>query len=283
MTLPLVVILDWDGTIAGNVEYQAAKHSISLLLKNNGFKINNKNSKAFYPSQKLIRKGFKDFIETLEQLYNNNIYFFIYTASDPIWAQKEISWVEKIYDIKFQRPLFTRKDCVRDNKGVYIKSLNRIFPRIIRSINKNMKNNLTKYQTDFIYDRNTLIIDNTMVYEDNLDKLLLCPDYNYTIFEDIMEDVPSKSLQNHRINLHVKNLINSDKVYFSENTKNMNKLLHQKHSWITSKIESIMQSNKKYTKDNFFPQLTSLIVKNKFTNFNPKIVNKLQKLSGIST
>lgn len=279
--LPLIVILDWDNTIAGNVEYQAGKHYLNSLLKKYNYNVKesiNQIPKPFLPNQKLIRPGFSYFIETLSQFYNNNIYFFIYTASEPGWANKEIKWVEQSHKIQFQRPIFTRNDCKRDDNGIYNKSLINIFPRIIRTINRNRINKLSKQDKQDIFNRNILIIDNNDVYNDYRNKLLLCPDYNYTIFENIIEDLPDYALKNMHINNCVSNLINNNKVYPIVKYNNINRILYEKYSWMSKKINSIIMYNKKYLKDNFFPHLTKLIVKNNLSNFNPKIINSIQKI-----
>lgn len=279
--LPLIVVLDWDGTIAGNVEYQANKHFLNSLLKKRGYKAKddgNKISKAFIPNQKLIRNGFSDFINNLTNIYNSNVYFFIYTASEATWANKEIKWVEESHNLKFQRPIFTRNDCLKDYNGIYRKSLNNIFPRIIRCINKNRLEKLTKYEKQKLFDNNILIIDNSLVFDDNQNKLLVCPDYNYTIFEDILEDFPLNSLKNVKINNYVSNLINNDKVYPIAKHNNINKELFEKYNWMSKKINSIIQQNKNYSNDKFFPYLTKLIIRNKITDFKPKIIKGLQTI-----
>ena len=35
-----------------------------------------------------------------------------------------------------------------------------------------------------------VIIDNNAVYTDRMDRLLLCPDYNYAVFENLLHGIP---------------------------------------------------------------------------------------------
>ena len=134
--LPYIVILDWDGTIAGKVDYQSQRHAMYEQFKRYGLKIKKdaKIPKAFLPTQHLIRPGFASFIHELTQYFHENVYFFVYTASEKNWAYKEIQWVEKAHGIKFQRPIFTRDECVTDVGGNHRKSIHHIFPRVIHSL-----------------------------------------------------------------------------------------------------------------------------------------------------
>lgn len=273
--LPLIIILDWDGTIAGKVDYQSYKHTLHEYYKKNGLKSPQQCSKAFSPNTHLIRKGFSSFIRDLKSFYQNNIYFFIYTASERKWALKEIQWVEQSHGIQFQRPLFTRDDCISNGDGSYNKSILKIFPRVLRSIGKHT---LTKVEKEEVLHRRLMIIDNNKVYNDMETNLLLCPDYGFTIFEDIMTDVPVSHMQTPQVNRFIMSLIREGCICpIFPDEHDINKSIYLKYNWLASKCQAITKENKKYIEDTFFKDLKRLIINNNLTTFTPKIIRQLQE------
>ena len=275
--LPLIVILDWDGTIAGRVDYQSQKYALYQYYKKFGLKVkaDNKVPKAFYPESHLIRPGFANFIYDLTNFYEGNIYFFIYTASERTWAYKEIQWVEKAHNLKFQRPIFTRDDCKTDKVGSYRKSVQHIFPRILKSIGKGQ---LPRHQKEEILKSRIMIIDNNAVYDDFQDHLLVCPDYNYMVFENLLEDIPMSLLKHPQIVQYIYNLVNLGLLcpHFG-NSKDINEEMFKKYDWLASKCKYINQENKSYVKDIFFKYLKKLIIQNNLKVFSPNVVKQLQQ------
>ena len=273
--LPLIIILDWDGTIAGKVDYQSYKHTLQEYYKKNGLKSSSQCPKAFSPQTNLIRKGFSSFIKDLKTHYQNNIYFFIYTASERKWAVKEIQWVEQSHGIQFQRPLFTRDDCINNVNGSYTKSILKIFPRVLRSIGKQ---GLTKAEKEEVLHKRLMVIDNNRVYNDMETNLLLCPDYGFAIFEDILADVPVSYLQTPQIHRFVMSLITDGCIcpIFPEE-QDINKTIYLKYNWLATKCQTIAKENKKYLHDTFFKDLKRLIIHNDLKAFTPKIIRQLQE------
>jgi len=275
--LPYIVILDWDGTIAGRVDFQSQRYSMIQHFKKFGlkYKTDNKIPKAFLPSQRLIRPGFANFIYDLQNYFNNNVYFYIYTASEKNWAYKEIQWVEKAHGVKFQRPLFTRDECVVDIAGNYRKSLGLIFPRILRSLGKHPA--FTKQDKDEILQNRILIIDNNAVYNDYQSKLLICPHYNYTVFENLLEDIPAISLKNNTIKQYLLSLTNNGMICPFFSSSDVNHVMYKKYEWLALKCKLITDENQVYMKDVFFPYLTKLITKNNLKAFSPNIIKQIQE------
>lgn len=272
--LPYIMILDWDGTIAGRVDYQSHRHSLLQYCKKIGIKLkpDNRVPVAFNKDSNLIRKGLTSFIEELKQHFNNNIYFFIYTASEKLWANKEIQWVEKSHNIKFERPIFTRDDCILDEmSGSYKKSISKIYPRILRAIRKTP---FSKTEKEYILQKHFMIIDNNAVYTDMQEHLLLCPDYGFMIFENIVKDIP---ITNSHKNEYISLLINSGIIcpFFSIKS-DINHMMSEKYKWFATKCKEISISNKKYLNDNFFKNLKKLIIKNNIRKFSPSIIKQLQ-------
>ena len=275
--LPYIVILDWDGTIAGRVDYQSQKHSMVQQFKKYGLKVkpDSKIPKAFLSTQNLIRPGFANFIHELTQYFNENVYFFVYTASEKNWAYKEIQWVEKAHGVKFQRPIFTRDECVTDIGGNYRKSLNHIFPRIIRSLGRHPA--FTKTEKEEILENRILIIDNNAVYNDAESKLLICPDYNYTVFENLLEDIPVSYLKHPQVRNYILSLTNSGMLCPFFTSPDVNHIMFKKYEWLALKCRSITEANRVYIKDAFFPYLTKLVIKNNLKSFTKNVIKQLQE------
>lgn len=277
--LPIVFILDWDGTIAGKVDFQSQAYSLAQTLRKNGFKAKPLPSllHSFSPKSKLIRPGFASFVQAMKQLFHHQeVYFFIYTASEKSWANYEISLVEKQFDIKFMRPLFTRDDCIVDQGGQYRKSLAKVFPRICRAIGKTRP--LTSPERLHILENNLIIIDNNAVYTDRTDKLLLCPDYDYAVFENLIDIIPEESKNHPIIQQIILSLVNSGHLCpmpHATASDFMKDITHT-YSWLATRCKSIVQSNKLYESDSFWKLLRKLIVQNGLHKFTPSIIKQLQ-------
>jgi hypothetical protein len=276
--LPFIVILDWDNTIVGKVDYQSQKYSLEQHYKKFGLKVkkNSKVPKAFNKDSKLVRPYFFNFITELTDYFQGNIYFFIYTASERKWANTEISWLEKSHGIKFQRPIFTRDDCIVDKSGSYRKSISNIFPRMLRSM---ALTKISKEQKTELLHQRLLIIDNNAVFNDMKEHLLICPDYNFMVFENLLEDIPLSYLQNPNIRQHILSLINMGLIcpFFGKND-DINQQMYKKYEWLAIKCKHISENNAYSIKDIFFKYLTGLIVKNNLKIFTPNVIKQLQTL-----
>jgi hypothetical protein len=276
--LPFIVILDWDNTIVGKVDYQSQKYSLEQHYKKFGLKVkkNSKVPKAFNKDSKLVRPYFLNFITELTDYFQGNIYFFIYTASERKWANTEISWLEKSHGIKFQRPIFTRDDCIVDKSGSYRKSISNIFPRMLRSM---ALTKISKEQKTELLHQRLLIIDNNAVFNDMKEHLLICPDYNFMVFENLLEDIPLSYLQNPNIRQHILSLINMGLIcpFFGKND-DINQQMYKKYEWLAIKCKHISENNAYSIKDIFFKYLTGLIVKNNLKIFTPNVIKQLQTL-----
>ena len=276
--LPFIVILDWDNTIVGKVDYQSQKYSLEQHYKKFGLKVkkNSKVPKAFNKDSKLVRPYFFNFITELTDYFQGNIYFFIYTASERKWANTEISWLEKSHGIKFQRPIFTRDDCIVDKSGSYRKSISNIFPRMLRSMGLTK---ISKEQKTELLHQRLLIIDNNAVFNDMKEHLLICPDYNFMVFENLLEDIPLSYLQNPNIRQHILSLINMGLIcpFFGKND-DINQQMYKKYEWLAIKCKHISENNTYSIKDIFFKYLTGLIVKNNLKIFTPNVIKQLQTL-----
>jgi hypothetical protein len=263
---PFIFILDLDGTIIGDCTYQVITYNIEELCKKHKVKSKTDHNllNSYKPSSKLIRPFFKYFIGYIKK-YNPQSQFYIYTASEKSWAIKEITMIEKTHNFKFNRPIFTRDDCIIDSYGQYLKSVKKILPKI--KYNKVRKENI-------------LIIDNNSTFVDYASNFLLCPTYNYILFYDIWEKMKKEYLKVMDIYQTIKKLIFSNKMckycHFNDETLD-SKQLENKHKWLYKKHKKINVINRKYLQDSFWKTLAHNIVDNKITYFDKDIIKQIQK------
>jgi len=260
---PYVFIIDLDGTIIGDCVYQVMLYEIENVLKKNSQKSELKKllDNNYNPSSKLIRPHFKYFINTIKKLYPNSS-FYIYTASEKKWANIEITLIEKSHGIKFNRPLFTREDCLLDSNNMYKKSVKKILPKILKG-NKNLN------------PSNILVIDNNDVFIDYKNNFLLCPSYNYVLFQDVWDKLKIEHLKILDIYKLIANLINNNKIckYFKESPNGLDAEL--KHKWLYKKHRKINKMNAKYKNDDFWKRLCSIIIERDIKTFDKNTVSYL--------
>lgn len=284
--LPIIFVLDWDGTIAGKVDFQSQAFSLAQTLRKNGFRPKPLPSvlQAFSPKSKLIRPGFGSFIKAMERLYQGQVHFFIYTASEKTWANYEIGLVEKQFGIKFARPIFSREDCVVDQGGQYRKSIAKVYPRICRAVGKHRP--LTTEERMYMLENNVVMIDNNAVYTDRPDKMLLCPDYDYAVFENLIEMIPEEARSHPVINQVVLSLVNSGHMCPDPSRAGgdgsgadfMKELTHS-YTWMATRCRSVVNANKLYENDDFWKHLRKLIAQNGLRRYTPSIIKQLQEAS----
>ena len=171
-----ILILDLDNTIIGNITYQLLLYNLCVKTCKSAISGNHYNEETH-----VIRYGFTNFINNLKKTIPD-IKIYIYTASQKDWALKEIKWIEKNCNIKFNRPILTREDCLYLNNNYY---------KSIKNISKKIKN---------INNSDLLIIDNNDIFLDKKEKFLKCPSYNYINFIDLWENIPIKYSNNKNLN-----------------------------------------------------------------------------------
>jgi hypothetical protein len=182
--------------------------------------------------------------------------------------------MEKAFGFRFERPIFTRDDCGVDAFGNYRKSLARIFPRICRAVSKGRV--LSKQEKTYLLENQLLMIDNNAVYTDRTDKLLLCPDYNYAVFENLFEIVPKEALENHDVKTFLLSMMNMGLVCPKNPHEDLMENITFKYTWLANKCKSINDANRVYATDDFWKYLKSLIVKNELRKFTSNVISQLQ-------
>ena len=271
-TEPYIFIIDLDGTIIGDCNYQCDLYNIIELIKKNNIKNLNKHKllcnnylkESYSDKSLLIRPYFFTFIAAMKKQYPL-CYFYIYTASEKKWANKEIAIIEKNNNFKFDRPLLTRDNCIIDNNGNIKKSIAKVLPLISKSL---------KIPNKYDISKRLLIIDNNPTFIDYTENLLICPSYNYMKFYDLRETLPN----NHKcedLKRYIDRLIKEKRIskISNKSTENLEKL----YKWLYKKCKRINKYNSKYNNDTFWKDLITLIKNYNITSYTPKIVAEIQK------
>jgi len=282
---PYIFIIDLDGTIIGDCSYQCEIYNIQEIIRKNishnkqqGDKIKlgyinryktmcEKSLHDCYSScSKLIRPFFRLFITRIQKMFPNS-YFFVYTASEKNWALKEIAIIEKQNKMKFNRPIFTRNDCIIDSQGNLRKSVVKILPSICKTIKCKNQDSLKKQ---------ILIIDNNATFIDYTDNLLICPTYDYLQFKNLWENIPHDYNTIDELKKYVQSLIGNKRIHArTANTDTVK--LEKIHKWLYKIYKKVNKNNQQFENDIFWKELAMYIQKLNISEFSKKNVAILQK------
>lgn len=249
-----VFIIDLDSTIIGDCRYQLYLYNMSKIFTYNNKKsfINiNKILLPYYKeNSKLVRPHFIYFINKMREIYSNNVYFYVYTASSKDWAELEIKLIEKANNIKFNRPIFTNNEC-KINNNEFTKSISPLLSKI-------------KPKNPEI-----IIIDDSDVYTDFKNSQIQCKPYNYISFCELYPIISNKALDD----------LGNGMIcpYNKEDCTIKNKL--KIYKWLYKKCNQININNKKYKNDKFWINLANVIVTNNITEFNSNIIKQLTTIA----
>ena len=249
-----ILILDLDNTIIGNITYQLLLYNLCVKTCKSAISGNQYNEETH-----VIRYGFTNFINNLKKNIPD-IKIYVYTASQKDWALKEIKWIEKNCNIKFNRPILTREDCLYLNNNYY---------KSIKNISKKIKN---------INNCNLLIIDNNDIFLDKKENFLKCPSYNYINFIDLWENIPIKYSNNKNLNEWLLKLSNEGYIrpYLTNNyNKDIEKSI-KNSEWKSKKLLNILKNNKKYINDKWWIKLDNILL-----NYNIDKINDIKKYINI--
>jgi len=270
---PYVFILDLDGTIIGDCRYQCDIYNIQEIIKKNTSQSLLKNKtlcdkklfESYNSESLLIRPFFSKFILAIKKIYPN-CFFYIYTASEKFWAYKEISIIEKQNNIKFNRPIFTRNNCITDQYGNLKKSVTKILPLILKSM---------KMPKTYDISKKLLIIDNNHTFVDYNENLLICPTYNYIKFNNLWDNIPDEYLEDEGLKTFISALISSKKIHSIRSKKS--EVQDKIHKWLYKKYKKINKYNYKFRNDTFWKDLVTHIKNNNIQEYNKNTLGIMQK------
>lgn len=239
-----IIAIDLDGTIQGDISPQVEEY---VLMQKIGLKYNTKGLQEDY-IKGLLRPFFVNFIEVFKSK-NLQIELFIYTASEPRWAQTIVPVIEKISDFKFNRPILNRRNCDM-TKGKH-KSIEMIAPLLLKSMKrkyKQMKLDLNDIK------KNTYLIDNNHILQETR-HLIKCTSYERSIYID-----PLRQLNNEQTFKHKKLIaeVLLEKVYMKESIW---QILEELYKSIKINCKKNHKLNKQQRTDQFWKAVMWIFMK----------------------
>ena len=232
MKLPFIFIFNIDKTIIGDI------NSLYYLIKT----MNEKHYNIEDFKKRFIRPDFKDFIEFIKSKYQT-IELYIYVNSND--NNNHIDWniiierIESFTNIKFNKPYFIITDEEKKLSNIYDTIIDDLIPKY-PSLQKNKK---------YVFDNQLLYIDHI---ENNLkdypEKQLLCPKYNYKLFDNYINEWAYKKLQEDIIYQSIIGLINIK--YIEINNKNINDTYFKTLISIIKNDKTLILDNDKIKKIN---------------------------------
>lgn len=276
---PLVIIIDLDGTIIGDITPQIMSFEVAKALKTSGAKVSyDTGDLKMKLGSGIIRPHFETFIKSLSSVMN--IEFFVYTASEKTWAELVIKSVEAVAGIKFNRPIFTRNYCIQQDRE-YKKGLGFVRSHILRALKK-------KYGVLFTskdLTSNMLIVDNNNVYaRADYKHLVLCPTYSFRVPENVVANINIDMFKKYH---SVVNSILKKYIHLS-GTSDYHQFEKEFYSYYVDVLASQPKQATKYSTDRFWLHLRDIIINHKMNSFDEssvKYINTLlrQRLGIVST
>lgn len=181
---PLAVVIDIDGTIIGEIMPQVVEWQLVAQYRKEFMR----QYKAYLVDAlrtSLTRPGLADMVNGLRAGFRD-VEFFVYTASEHKWANVVVPCIEAALGIAFYRPVLTRNHMVVNPKtGVYQKSLARVLPIINRAFKKK------GYTAQVALEQCILVDNNPTLVPEEAGRLVLCPTYKYTLYQDALRFIPT--------------------------------------------------------------------------------------------
>lgn len=290
--LPIIFIFDLDATLIGNskpiMDYYDLIQFIKKARISNKITIEQVSDLEFksLPNWKtvlnpsIIRPHLQDFLQSL-QTYFPNAEFFIYSAGEAEYVKNMTEFIEKNIGIRFNRPLFSRTDCVIDETDHISKSIINEFPKIIHSlssIDKYSKLNLEKY-TDDILKHSVLFIDDRNNLWDKKEKWLKCPPYNYKPIIQLNDTLLQLIRRIPLIQDFLKSSEKNKILYTDENKQSIDDEFYMGyHLFMANIYRDNLSENTKALQDDFFKHMIKLLkpYPMKKEPFHSKQILKLQ-------
>ena len=257
---PLIMLMDLDGTLQGNISPQLVEYDLinrinSLIpSKSSNIKYSLKNLYSDFTSG-LLRPFVQEAISSMKKTHPT-IEFYIYTASSDDWAHFILDQINKSFFAKknlINKPYFTRKHLTEYG----VKSISKIRPIIVHNLRKKYPN--ARFNQIYLIDNNFVLSPTEM------NKLIYCPTYDYKVVINplrlITEDVKDKYYNN------------ISEYLLKEPSKNTMELYKKFYKTAFKELELAEKNNKKYTNDNYWQSFALIVNRNKVNN--PEHINKM--------
>lgn len=208
MEPPLVLFLDLDGTVIGDMYHLDAERELVARFCP-GLTVPRMMRSAHVEAMRsgIMRPRFEDFMRKIQETNldpdrTRHIQVFVYTASEDRRATYIISLLEDALgpEFTFNRPIFSRQYCIFSTTGrwSYLKNLAPLLPTVVATLRRKGYS----VSVDGLKNRIALV-DNTPDVVDNATddylRLITCPTYQFGWAYDVLRFVGiNKLLANYR-------------------------------------------------------------------------------------
>lgn len=260
---PLIFILDLDGTVIGDISQQVMLFDMLEEIKLSKKQLDLEEFK-YKLSNGLIRPYLINFINDIKAHYIN-VEFFIYTASKKEWAEHLVKHIESTLNIKFNRPIFTRNDCLYINNE-FKKSISKIKNRIFNTLKKKPELHLLDLKD--LKDR-IIMIDNSKVFLEHDYNIVYCPTYSFKYPENILLIIKRSIFEK-----YTNDIFNVIGKYVSGIPNTTSYLKFQKY-YYSNYINDL--NNIKKPEDKFWIYLRNLLINKNISIFDKKNIDYINR------
>lgn len=258
--MSIAILLDFDGTICGDVNAAVCEYEIITSHCPTKLPIFKALLLSQLKSTILIRPGFQSFMRNMQR---REVDVFIYTASEAVWAKFIIPLVEQAIGVPFARPLFTRAHCKMSNGG-YMKPCKNVLVSICNTLKKKRRAGITCPQD--LHEK-LLFIDNSSVLLRDVPHaphVVLCPTYDSKIEYDVLRLVPEEVFSKHYQSIYNK-LLQYELIPKTRSItgKESVRILYYHSLARTLALQRV--NNRHWQQDTMWPTLEAI-----FQRYNPK-------------
>lgn len=256
MTPPFIFFFDVDGTLVGDVSPLICMWELcKRFAPSHMYHV--RREVIYNLKSGLLRPYTAQLIQNLKHEHKTSE-VFVFTAADKKWAEFLISCIEQVINFKFNRPMFTRQNCLRSDNEIR-KSIKHILPTAVKTIKKN--NVACQGMLTHHFQEHMVLIDNSPVLVDSeMKKWIKCPTYHFRNTIDVLKYFSDELLKNnseevikllHTYDMFPKNVITCTYDQF--------RILYYQHLSKHIAYDYSHRKTKKITSDTFFIQLSKVL------------------------
>ena len=253
-SVPLVIYLDFDGTIIGDITPQVTEWEIVSKFCPKELKAYKESIRADVAVGNIMRTGLPKMLSAIKSAHPN-VEFYIYTASDGVWANTVVPCVEAAANIQINRPILSRKNCIQATLEKSLRLIAPIVYRRLKTAYPALKN------ADQVY-QNSILIDNTdVLIDEERHRCIQCPTYNGIYWTDLLRHVPMETQKRNYLELSI--LLRSVGLFPKISSKEpfaFDEFRAMYYHALAEHIKSSLKDRKKNKSDNLWPILTKLLL-----------------------
>lgn len=258
--LPVIFLLDMDATMIGASDNLEMVINLVTFMKNTCLAKKTMMDKCpriptyteLAPPE-FFRPGLKEMLKGIESLYEN-AEVFVYSAGTKDYVHQMVNAIEKNTGFHFNRPLFTRDECIVTENNNWGKSVLVNSDAILKPLTKKYPY-LKKVPAQYILDNRVIFVDDYDFVWDIKSKWVQCPGYKYSPAIDYLSYVDKDLLTNQAIKDYLKTMFG----YEEPEKATTDERNVARYMFALNLHYKVMDSNKAALKDTFCKQFLAAI------------------------